>query len=346
MRIVLDAMGSDKRPVPDVAGAVLAAREYSDTIILVGDAPTVTAELAKHDTKGLAIEVVHADEQIGMDEKPSFVVSHKPASSIHVGLGLVKDGAADGFVTMGNTGATHAIATLKTLRRIPGVLRPALTAIYSIDGHDMIFLDIGANADVKAEYIEQFALMGSLYAKTALNISDPRVGTLSNGEEEGKGNALTKESQERLRASSFDIHYVGHIEPKEILLNRCDVVVMDGFVGNIFLKTFEGSMSYMAQVIRKEVNRSVLYQLGALLMRGAFKALRQKLDTREIGGAPLLGVNGVVIIGHGGADAVSVKNAINQARRAITGNTISAMTEQFAKVKSRPVLDLSREVPE
>jgi glycerol-3-phosphate acyltransferase PlsX len=335
MRIVLDAMGSDQRPVPDVAGAVMAARDYGDTIILVGNKPTVTAELAKHNTRGLSIEIVHADEQIGMDEKPSYVVSHKPASSIHVGLSLVKAGQADGFVTMGNTGATHAIATLKTLRRIPGVLRPALTAIYGIDGHNMIFLDIGANADVKAEYIEQFALMGSLYAQTALNIPAPRVGTLSNGEEEGKGNSLTKESQERLRASAFDINYVGHIEPKEILLNRCDVVVMDGFVGNIFLKTFEGSMSYMAQLIRKEVSRSLLYQLGALMMRGAFKALRRQLDTREIGGAPLLGVNGVVIIGHGGADAVAVKNAINQARRAIAGNTIRAMTEQFAKLTSR-----------
>lgn len=333
MRIALDAMGSDHRPTPDVAGAVLAAKEYGDTIILVGDESTVRAELAKHRTSGLPIEVVHASDTIAMDDKPSYVVSHKPCSSIHVGLSLVKNGQADAFVTMGNTGATHAIATLKTLRRIPGVLRPALTAIYGIDGHDMIFLDIGANADVKAEYIEQFALMGSLYAKTALHIDNPRVGTLSNGEEEGKGNALTKESQERLRSSHFDINYVGHIEPKEILLNRCDVVVMDGFVGNIFLKTFEGSMSYMAQLIRKEVERSIVYQLGALLMRGAFKSLRRKLDTREIGGAPLLGVNGVVIIGHGGADAVAVKNAINQARRAVIGRSIQAMTEQFAKLR-------------
>jgi len=345
MRIVLDAMGSDQRPVPDVAGAVLAAEEYRDTIILVGDEPTVASELAKHRTRGLPIEIVHAPEQIAMDEKPSYAVSHKTSSSIHVGLSLVKTGAADGFVTMGNTGATHAIATLKTLRRIPGVLRPALTAIYGIDGHDMIFLDIGANADVKAEYIEQFALMGSLYAQTALKIPSPRVGTLSNGEEEGKGNNLTRESQERLRASVFDINYIGHIEPKEILLNRCDVVVMDGFVGNIFLKTFEGSMSYMSQLIRKEINRSPLYQIGALMLRGAFKAVRRRLDTREIGGAPLLGVNGVVIIGHGGADAISVKNAINQARRAIAGGSIQAMTEQFAKLRALP-LGKSREVSE
>lgn len=334
MRIALDAMGTDQRPVPDVAGAVLAAREYGDTILLVGDEAKVSAELRKHPTRGLSLDIVHAQDTIAMDDKPSYVVSHKPCSSIHVGLSLVKAGEADAFVTMGNTGATHAIATLKTLRRIPGVLRPALTAIYGIDGHDMIFLDIGANADVKAEYIEQFALMGSLYAQTALGISSPRVGTLSNGEEEGKGNALTKESQERLRVSPFAINYVGHIEPKEILLNRCDVVVMDGFVGNIFLKTFEGSMSYMAQLIRKEINRSPLYQLGALLMRGAFRALRRQLDTREIGGAPLLGVNGVVIIGHGGADAIAVKNAINQARRAVFGKSIQVMTAQFARLRS------------
>lgn len=340
MRIAVDAMGSDNHPVPDVAGGVLAAREYSDTIILVGDEERVQSELKHHNTEGLQIEIEHAPEVIAMNDKPSSVISHKTNSTLHIGLNLVKQGRADAFVSMGNTGAIHAIATLKTLRRIPGVMRPALTAIYAIQGQDKIFLDIGANADAKPEWIEQFALMGSLYAQTALNISDPRIATLSNGEEEGKGNQLTKDSQEKLRSSTFGIHYIGHIEPKEILLNKCDVVVMDGFVGNIFLKTFEGSISYFTNLIRKEVNTSLLYKLGAFMMQGAFRSLRKQLDTREIGGAPLLGVNGVVIIGHGGADAISVKNAINQARRAITGKTIETITRQFAKLdKPQPVIE-------
>jgi glycerol-3-phosphate acyltransferase PlsX len=334
MRIAIDAMGSDNHPVPDVAGGILAAREYGDTVIFVGDHERIASELNKHNTAGLTTEIEHAPEVIAMDDKPSSVVSHKTDSSLHIGLNLVKQGRADAFVSMGNTGAIHAIATLKTLRRIPGVMRPALTAIYGIQGQDKIFLDIGANADAKAEWIEQFALMGSLYAQTALKIPKPRVATLSNGEEEGKGNQQTKESQERLRASHFDIHYIGHIEPKEILLNKCDVVVMDGFVGNIFLKTFEGSITFFTNLIRKEVSNSLLYKLGGLMMRGAFRSLRKQLDTREIGGAPLLGVNGVVIIGHGSADAVSVKNAINQARRAVIGKTIETMTKQFANIKA------------
>lgn len=338
MRIALDAMGSDKRPFPDVAGGVLAAREFSDTILLVGDQNRINQALELHDTRGLSLTIIHAPDEIAMNAKPSTVLSQKASSSLRVGLDLVKSGEADAFITMGNTGATHALATLATLRRIPGVARPALTAIYAIAGRSMIFLDIGANADAKAEYMEQFALMGSLYAQTALNIARPRVATLSNGEEEGKGNALTKQTQERLRASILDIDYIGHIEPKEILTNKCDVVVMDGFVGNIFLKTFEGSILYMTGMIRQEVNQSWIYKLGGFLMQGAFRSLRTKLDTREVGGAPLLGVNGVVIIGHGGADAISVKNAINQARKAVLGNTIARMTEQFALLRhSQPM---------
>lgn len=334
MRIALDAMGTDNRPVPDVAGGVLAAREFGDTILLVGDETRIRQELAKHDTSGLPIDVIHAPDDVAMNAKPTVVLAQKAQSSLLVGLNLVKSGEADAFVTMGNTGAAHALATLTTLRRIPGVARPALTAIYAIAGRDMIFLDIGANADAKAEYMEQFALMGSLYAQTALNIPNPRVATLSNGEEEGKGNNLTRETQDRLRKSPLAINYVGHIEPKEILNNRCDVVVMDGFVGNIFLKTFEASLFYITNMIRTEVNTSWWYQIGALLMRGAFRAMRSKLDTREIGGAPLLGVNGIVIIGHGGADAIAIKNAIRHARRAVAGASLSRMTAEFAHLKT------------
>jgi phosphate acyltransferase len=334
MRIVVDAMGTDARPVPDIAGGLLATQEYKDTIIFVGDEKIIKNELAKHSYQASLIEVVNASEQITMDDKPSLVLSSKPSSSMHIGMNLVKNGQADAFVTMGNTGAAHAIATLKTLRRIQGIARPALTTIYKVNGNNMIFLDIGANADAKVEWIEQFALMGSIYAQTALHIANPRIGTLSNGEEEGKGNQLTKESQERLRHSIFNLNYVGHIEPKEILLNKADVIVMDGFVGNIFLKTFEGSISYFGDLIRAEIMSNFIYQIGALFLRSAFRSLRTKLDTREIGGAPLLGVNGVVIIGHGGGDAISVKNAINQARLAVKGETIKGIIQGISAIKN------------
>lgn len=340
MRIVVDAMGSDNHPVPDVAGGILAAREFGDEIVFVGQQDIVAKELHRHDTNGLKLNIVHASETITMHDKPSTVLNSKLQSSIHIGLELVKTKQADAFVSMGNTGAIHAIATLKTLRRIPGVKRPVLTAIYAITGHNMIFLDIGANADAKAEWLEQFALMGHLYAVTALGIQQPRIATLSNGEEEGKGNQLTKEAQERLRETAYGLRYVGHIEPKEILLDKCDVVVMDGFVGNIFLKTFEGSVSYITDFLRTEINHSFVYKLGALLLRGAFRKLRTRLDTREVGGAPLLGVNGVVIIGHGSADSYSVRSAIRLARQAVIGNTIETMTAQFAA--NRLVSDTAR----
>lgn len=329
MRIALDAMGTDNRPAPDVLGGILAAREYGVTVIMVGDRQRIEHELKKHDTHGLSIEIVDAPQEILMQDKPRTVASAKADSSIHVGLKLVRDGKADAFVSMGNTGAIHMIATVRILRPIEGIERPALTTLYAVDGKNTVFLDIGANVDVKAEVMEQFAIMGSLYAQTALKIANPRIATLSNGEEEGKGNKLTQETQERLRTTT--LNYVGHIEPKEMLEGKADVIIMDGFVGNIFIKTFEASIRYFTKLIRDEVNASWLHKLGALLMKGAFKRIRKKLDTGEVGGAPLLGVNGVVIIGHGGSDANAVKNAINQACRAVAGGTTAAIQQHFAR---------------
>lgn len=329
MRIAVDAMGTDERPSPDVLGAVLAAREYNCRIVLVGDQARVQAELKKHDVTGLVIDVVHAEQEIKMDDKPSLVLKGKPKSSLHVGLSLVKDKQADAFVTMGNTGAVFATAMLGTLSRIPGVKRPALTTIYAVKGQRTIFLDMGANADAKPEWLAQFAIMGSIYAQNALGMTSPRVATLCNGEEEGKGNQLTKDAQELLK--TLKLNYIGHIEPKEILEHKADVVVMDGFVGNIFLKTFEGSIRYFGEVVREELLGSALTKLGALLIRPALRKVRQRLDTSEIGGAPLLGVNGVVIVGHGSANAVAIKNAIHQAQLAVTGNIVQAIAEHIAE---------------
>jgi phosphate acyltransferase len=324
MRIVLDAMGSDNCPIPDVEGAVLAAREYSDSIILVGDQGKIHHELAKYNTGGLNLEVVHANETVLMTDKPSVVGKDKPNSSMHIGLNLVKDKRADAFVTAGNTGAALTIATLFTLRRIPGVKRPALVSIIRLpENRSIILLDIGANADAKPEWLMQFGIMGGIYAQKAGYIPNPRVALVSNGEEEGKGNQLVIEVAQLMKASQ--LNYIGNIEPKDILRGGADVIVTDGFVGNIIIKSFEAMGSTLSNLIRHELKRDLVSQLGGLLAIAAFRRVAKQIDPYEIGGAPLLGVNGVVIIGHGRSNAIAIKNAIRQARLAVSGGIIEAI---------------------
>lgn len=323
MRIALDVMGSDDCPAPDVEGAVLAAREYGDTILLVGEQARIQAELGKHNTSELDLIVKHASEFVTMTDKPGVVGKAKPNSSMHVGMNLVRDGEADAFVTAGNTGAALSIATLFTLRRIPGVKRPALTAIIRIRGNSVIVLDVGANADSRADWLAQFALMGKVYANSALGLANPRVGVLSNGEEEGKGSQLVQDATALLRAA--DINFIGNVEPKELLRGGADVVVCDGFVGNILLKSLEGGTSMLVDALRDELMKGVLTKVGALLSRPAFRRVRQEIDPFEVGGAPLLGVNGVVIIGHGRSNAKAIKNAIGQARKAVEGRVIDSI---------------------
>jgi glycerol-3-phosphate acyltransferase PlsX len=330
MRIALDAMGSDTFPEPDVAGAVLAAREYGDTIYLVGDEARLKPELGKHQTAGLNLEIVHASQIVEMTDKPSVVGKAKPDSSMHVGMNLVKEGRADAFVTAGNTGAALAIATLHTLRRIPGVKRPALTAIIRVEAMNAILLDVGANADARPDWLAQFALMGKLYAQTTLSLANPRIGVLSNGEEEGKGNQLVQEATALIR--TLPLNFVGNIEPKDFLKGAADVVVADGFVGNIMLKSLEGATSKMANVIRTELKRNVLSMLGAALAKPAFGRVYKQIDPSEVGGAPLLGVNGVVIIGHGRSNAKAIKNAIGQARKAVAGDLINSIRQGLDQI--------------
>ena len=330
MRIVVDAMGTDNHPTPDVAGGVLAAREFGYTVLLVGDEQRIRAELGKQDTRHINLEVVPAQDVITMTDIPSQVGKSKSQSSMHVGMNLVKNGLADGFVTMGNTGAAHAIATLYTLRRIPGIKRPALSGIYPLGGRHVTMLDLGANADSKAEWLAQFALMGHVYAKNTLNLPEPRIALLSNGEEEGKGNALIREAAALIQ--QMPLNYIGNVEPKEIMRGETDVIVCDGFVGNIFVKTFEASASFVGGLIREEVHRDPLSMLGGMLLRPAFRRVRQRSDTFEVGGAPLLGVNGVVIIGHGRSNADAVKNAIRQAALAVQGRVIDAIRDKLQRV--------------
>jgi phosphate acyltransferase len=326
MRIVVDAMGSDACPVPDVEGAVLAAQEFGDTILLVGDQAKIESELQKHNISGLKLEVIHAEDVIEMTDKPSVVGKGKPQSSMHVGMKLVGEGKADAFVTAGNTGAALTIATLFTLRRITGVKRPALASIIRVEGAlPIIVLDIGANADSKSEWLVQFAVMGQIYAQKTLEISNPRIALLSNGEEEGKGNQLIHETSDLLKQSS--LNFVGNIEPKDMIRGEADVIVADGFVGNIAIKTLEAMGSALSNLIRREIRADPISTLGGLLARNAFRRVARRVDPFEIGGAPLLGVNGVVIIGHGRSNAKAIKNAIRQARLAIDGQVIQAIRD-------------------
>ena len=324
MRIVVDAMGSDNNPEPDVAGAVMAAREFEETIILVGDKTQLEAELAKQNTTGLSLEIVAAGQSIIMTDKPSEVIKTKPDSSIHVGMQLVKNGKADAFVSAGNTGAILAIAMLRQvgLGRIPGVKRPGLGVIFPIKERPFL-IDNGANTDCKPEYLLQFGVMGSLYMERMLDITNPRVGLISNGEEEGKGTTLIKEAGPLLAASG--LNYIGNIEPKEFMNGAAHVAVADGFSGNLIMKTAEAIARYMSDALRDEIKSNPITALGGLLAKPAFGRVRRQLDPNEVGGAPLLGVNGVVIIGHGRSNAYAIKQAVGQARLAVEKNIVEAI---------------------
>lgn len=329
MRIVVDAMGSDQNPGPDVGGAVMAARKFGDTVILVGDRPRVEAELAAHDTAGLPLEVVHAAEAIGMKDSPGAAARDMRQSSMHVGIQLVRDGAADAFVSAGNTGAILAVATLRQtgFGRIPGILRPAMGVVFPIETKPML-IDNGANADARPEYLLQFGLMGSLYMERMHAINRPRVALISNGEEEGKGNQLIKDTIPLMEASG--LNYVGNIEPKEFVRGAAEVGVVDGFTGNVMMKTAEAVASYMSDTIRKYIMAGTLTKIGGALARPAFQRVRDQLNPDEVGGAPLLGVNGVVIIAHGRSNAYAIQQAIGQARRVAEKQIVQAIAAGVA----------------
>ena len=332
MRIVVDALGSDDNPTPDVAGSVMAAREYGVTIILVGDEELIRSELADHDSDGLSIEIVHAGQVITMEDKPSLVLREKKESSMHVGINLVKTGAADAFVTAGNTGAALGIAMLRNvgLGRIPGIKRPALGVNFPTPERPFL-IDNGANADCRPEYLLQFGIMGSIYVERVLGVDNPRVALVSNGEEEGKGNALIQEATPLLANSQ--LNFIGNIEPKEFMRGAADVAVADGFTGNILMKTAEAVSSYMADLIRTYMKANPVAAVGGLLSRSVFSQVRAHLDPDEVGGAPLLGVNGPVIIGHGRSNATAIKHAIGQARLVAENNIVEAIASGIKQIE-------------
>jgi len=321
--IALDAMGSDRAPKPEIEGAILAARQYGLRVLLVGPEDVVKAELARHPAAArLPIEVVHASETITMEDKVEAIRA-KRDSSMRVGLRLVREGKAAGFVTAGNTGAAMATAKV-VLGAVPGVDRPALAAVFpTAPGNPAMLLDVGANVDCTPQNLEQFAVMGDVYFRAMYRnmsgdmhgkrsgTSGPRVGLLSIGEEESKGNDLTREAFRLLK--QLPLNFVGNVEGRDLYNGKVDVIVADGFVGNVALKISEGVANLVRTVLKESLKATITSQVGALLSRSAFIDFKKRLDHTEYGGAPLLGVKGACIITHGSSNANAIKNAMRVA---------------------------------
>jgi glycerol-3-phosphate acyltransferase PlsX len=322
MAIILDAMGSDDYPMPEIQAAVIAAEQLGEEIILVGSQALIGPKLAAANPKKLPVRIEDAPDVLEMGEKPVDAAKRKPRNSMAVGLGLVKSGTGQAFVSAGNTGGVMFNA-LRVLGRIKGVARPALTAQFPVkDGHCVV-LDIGANADVRPEFLLQFAVMGSVYAEKALGITNPRVGLLSNGEEAGKGNQLVKDTYYLLESSG--LNFIGNVEGKELFGHQADVVVTDGFTGNILLKSSEAVAKLLVDTLRTELMGSTRTKIGALLAKPAFGKLRAMMDPGEVGAAPLLGIDGLVFVGHGRSDTRAMVSALKAAHTAVQHDLMGAL---------------------
>jgi phosphate acyltransferase len=313
--IALDAMGSDRAPKPEIEGALHAARQYGVRVLLVGPEPQIRPELDRHHSAWrLPVEIVHASEYITMEDKVEAIRA-KRDSSMRVGLRLVREGRAAGFVTAGNTGAAMATAKI-VLGAVPGVDRPALAAVFpTAPGTAAMLLDVGANVDCKPHNLEQFAVMGDIYFRAMFGkghgMSGPRVGLLSIGEEETKGNELTRESFQLLK--ELPLNFVGNVEGRDLYNGHVDVIVADGFVGNVALKISEGVANFVRTALKESLKSTITRQVGAFLSRSAFADFKKRVDHTEYGGAPLLGVKGICIITHGSSNANAIKNAVRVA---------------------------------
>ena len=328
--VAVDAMGGDNSPRHEVDGAVKAARRWQIPIVLVGQSEIVAEELAKHDTQGLDIRIEHASEVVGMQDSASDAVRKKKDSSIRVSFNMVKEGRVNAVVSTGNSGATMA-AGMFVLKRIPGIDRPAIATLVPNLEDQTLVLDVGGNVDCKPPHLIQFALMGSVYAAQMLGKTTPRVGLLSNGSEESKGNELTREANQILKRTS--LNYVGYTEGRDIYNANVDVVVCDGFVGNVVLKVSEGLAEAIGSILREEFSSRFLSKLGYLLARPALKAFKKKVDYAEYGGAPLLGVQGTVMICHGSSNPQAIMNAIKMAHDSETHQVISKMSERLEELQ-------------
>jgi glycerol-3-phosphate acyltransferase PlsX len=359
--IALDAMGSDRAPKPEIEGAIHAARNYSVRVLLVGPEATIKAELDRHPAAArLPLEIVHASEVISMEDKAVQAVRAKRDSSMRVGLRLVREGRAAGFVTAGNTGAAMATAKM-VLGALHGVDRPALAAVFpTAPGTAAILLDVGANVDCKPHNLEQFAVMGEIYFRSMFGtpmfgnskfgdsrlgpstlarsmfaaVKRPRVGLLSIGEEETKGNELTRESFQLLKR--LPLNFVGNVEGRDLFNGHVDVIVADGFVGNVALKISEGVANLVRTVLKESLKATITAQVGYMLSRSAFSDFKKRIDHTEYGGAPLLGVKGVCIITHGSSNANAIKNAVRVAAESAERNINKSIEQGLAALRPAP----------
>ncbi|HEV3253633.1 MAG TPA: phosphate acyltransferase PlsX [Candidatus Acidoferrales bacterium] len=328
--IALDAMGGDHAPRAEVEGAVLAARELDVRILLVGIEATLRQELTRQRARSLPIEVVPASQVITMTDSPTQAFRKKRDSSVHVAAKLVRLGRADGMVSAGNTGAVMATSRF-ILGTLPSVDRPALAAPFPTSrGGAAVILDVGANVDSKAAQLEQFAVMGEIYYRAIFGTRRPRVALLSIGEEETKGNELTREAHNLLKHTS--LNFVGNIEGREVFSGSVDVIVCDGFVGNVALKISEGVAQHIGMLLKKALQSTLSAQMGYVLSRRAIQDLKKKIDYSEYGGAPLLGLRGIVIIGHGSSNSNAIKNAIRVAAELHRSRANEKIEEELSAV--------------
>ncbi len=310
-RIIVDAMGGDNSPCSMVTGAVEGAKKYDVDLIFTGDKTQIDPILSNLDTKNLNIEVVHTPVWVEMTDSPSVVQKEKRNSSVALACELLRDGVGDVVISSGNTGALYMAATL-IVRRNKGVRRSALGAIINFE-NPFIIVDSGANIDVTPEVLVQFAQMGSLYCQCVMGISNPRVALLNNGTEETKGTHLYREAYSKLK-EELTINFVGNCEARDLTANFCDVVVCDGFTGNIALKLFEGMGQFLLKNLKKIYNKNLITRLSGAMIRGSMLDFRKSIDHREYGGAPFLGLSKPVIKSHGAAETKSIMSTIRQAR--------------------------------
>ncbi len=332
MRIALDVMGGDYAPHINVKGAVLAKKKWNIPITLVGDRNKILKQLQRNKISPDSFEIVHASDAIGMHDSIASVKSRKDAS-INVAFELLKEKKVDAVVSPGHSGAFMASALL-TVGRIPGILRPAITGLIPSLGSEVVMLDIGANVDCKPSHLIQFAMMGSVYSRLVRGIPNPKIGLLSNGTEETKGNELIRTVHEQLKNKNFN--YVGFVESKDVFKNKVDVVVCDGFDGNLFLKTAESVLSTALTLFRTEIERSFLskasFYLFALCARSAFQKIRRRFDYAEYGAAPLLGMNGLGFVCHGASSASAISNALKTASLSVESGFLRELNEEIRKM--------------
>src|SRR5213592_1612979 len=330
IKIAVDAMGSDQAPAVEVDGAVQAAAEYGIPIVLVGREDRVHDQLRRHDTANLAIEVVHASEVNTMEESAATAARKKKDSSVRVAARLMRDSGVFGIVSAGNTGAVMATVKM-VLGTLPVVDRPALSTVLPTQkGKPAILLDVGANVDCKPHHLEQFAVMGDIYSRAIFGIRRPRVGLLSIGEEDSKGNELTKEVFKSLKRAP--INFIGNVEGRDIFKGDVDVIVCDGFTGNVVLKLSEGLYETFIEMLRNELQKTLTAKVGSIFAHNAFQQIKRRLDYSEYGGAPLLGIKGITIVCHGRSNANAIKNAVRVANDFCKHNVNLAIETEFTKL--------------